>query len=392
MNQIRMGIIGIGNMGSAHAKSIYSGNVEGMRLTAVCDVAAEKLDWAKENLPEVSRFSDYKDLLASGEVDAIIIATPHYFHPPIAIDAFAAGLHVLTEKPAGVYTSAVRKMNEAAKASGKVFGIMYNQRTTPIFAAAREFIRSGRLGEPKRLVWNVTNWYRTQYYYDSGSWRATWAGEGGGVLMNQCVHNLDLWQWIFGMPQKIHAFCHFGKYHNIEVEDDATIYAEYENGATAVFIASTGDCPGTNRLEITGDRAKIVLEDAKMKIWDLTVPEREFCFSASKNFSIPEIQYSEPNLDAKGPGHNGILRNFAGAILKGTPLLSPGEEGLLALSIINAAYLSTWTGETVTLPLDEERFERLLQEKCKESKIRNVQDALPSSDSGTHSDRWAVRW
>ena len=392
MDQIRMGVIGIGNMGSAHAKSIYCGNVEGMCLAAVCDIAPEKLDWAKETMPEVKRFSDYKELLASGEVDAVIIATPHYLHPPIAVDAFAAGLHVLTEKPAGVYTSAVRKMIEAAKAYGKVFGIMYNQRTTPIFAAAREFVRSGRLGQPKRLVWNITNWYRTQYYYDSGSWRATWAGEGGGVLMNQSVHNLDLWQWIFGMPSKIHAFCHFGKYHNIEVEDDATIYAEYDNGATAVFVTSTGDYPGTNRLEITGDRAKLVLEDAKLKVWELAVPERDYCFTAGGDSAKPEIKQYELNLDAKGPAHNGILRNFAGAVLKGTPLLAPGEEGLNALTIINAAYLSAWTGETVSLPLDEERFERYLQEKCKTSHLRNVQDALPNSDSGTHSDRWAVRW
>ena len=240
MNEVRIGIVGIGNMGSAHAKSILAGNVARLTLGAVCDIAPEKLSWASENLPGVPQFSDYHEMFASGLIDAVLIATPHYLHPTIAIDGFAAGLHVLTEKPAGVYTNQVQQMNDAAKASDRVFGIMYNQRTNPQFQKIREIIKSGRLGECKRFIWIITNWYRTQAYYDSGTWRATWAGEGGGVLINQCPHNLDLWQWMFGMPTRVRATCHYGKLHNIEVEDEVTAYAEYANGASAVFITTTG--------------------------------------------------------------------------------------------------------------------------------------------------------
>ena len=182
-------------------------------------------------------------MFASGLIDAVLIATPHYLHPTIAIDGFSSGLHVLTEKPAGVYTNQVQQMNDAAKASDRVFGIMYNQRTNPQFQKIREIIKSGRLGECKRFIWIITNWYRTQAYYDSGTWRATWAGEGGGVLINQCPHNLDLWQWMFGMPTRVRATCHYGKWHNIEVEDEVTAYAEYANGASAVFITTTGEAP-----------------------------------------------------------------------------------------------------------------------------------------------------
>lgn len=177
---------------------------------------------ASANLPGTPQFTDYRQLLNSGLIDAVIIATPHYLHPPIAIEAFGHGLHVMTEKPAGVYTAQVQEMNQAAKESGKVFGIMYNQRTNPLFQEMRQIVKSGRLGELKRSVWIITNWYRTQAYYNSGSWRATWEGEGGGVLLNQCPHNLDLWQWIFGMPSRIRGFCQYGRWHDIEVEDEVT--------------------------------------------------------------------------------------------------------------------------------------------------------------------------
>ncbi|MBQ4131766.1 MAG: Gfo/Idh/MocA family oxidoreductase, partial [Clostridia bacterium] len=260
MNELKVGIIGIGNMGSTHAKSIYEGNINRLKLVAVCDIDQNKLKLAKEQFPSVLTYEDFNELLNSKEVDAVIIATPHFLHTEIAIKAFEAGLHVLTEKPAGVRASDVLKMNVAAEKSNKVFGIMWNQRTNPLFQKAKELVENGTLGTMKRLVWIITNWYRTQNYYDSASWRATWSGEGGGVLLNQAPHNLDLWQWIFGMPDAIYATCDVGKWHNIEVEDDATIIGYYKNGATATFITSTGEYPGTNRLEISGSKGKMVLE------------------------------------------------------------------------------------------------------------------------------------
>lgn len=392
MDQIRMGVIGIGNMGSAHVTRITNGEVKGMVLTAVCDTDEKKRIAAAEALPGVQVFEKYEDLICSGLCDAVIIATPHYFHPEIAIFAFEHGLHVLSEKPAGVYTAQVEPEIAAAKASGKVFGIMFNQRTTPIFAKAREMIQSGKLGELKRVVWIITNWYRNQAYFDSGSWRATWVGEGGGVLLNQCVHNIDLWQWICGMPVSIRGFVRYGRYHNIEVDDDVTVYAEYANGASGTFITTTGEYPGTNRLEISGDRGKIVIEGGVLKFWELASSEREYCFNSNTNTPKPQINYTETTFTEKGTAHTGICQNFADAILHGTPLLSPGFDGMNSLQIINAIYLSDWTGQTVTLPVDKELYLNLLKEKISTSSLREADNSAFRSTSDTLTDRWSVKW
>src|SRR5690606_18674733 len=255
---VRVGVVGIGNMGSAHAVYLFENQIENGELAAVCDINPKRLEWAKNRFGDrVKLFEDAEAMFSSGTVDGVIIATPHYHHPSLAIAAFEKGLHVLCEKPAGVYTKQVREMNEAAKKSNKVFSMMFNQRTNPLYQKVRDLIVSGELGEIKRTNWIITNWYRSQSYYDSGSWRATWAGEGGGVMLNQSPHQLDLWQWTTGlMPKRVRAFCSFGKYRNIEVEDDVTTYVEYENGATGVFITSVGEAPGTNRFEIAGDRGK----------------------------------------------------------------------------------------------------------------------------------------
>ena len=393
MDTVRIGVVGIGNMGSAHAKNIHSGKVEHLHLAAICDIDPKKQEWARENLPGVVIFSDYNEMFKSGLIDAAIVATPHYLHPPIATAALDAGLHVLSEKPAGVFTNQLTEYYEKAKASGKVFGIMFNQRTNPLFQKAREIVQSGELGVRKRLVWIITNWYRNQVYYDSGTWRATWNGEGGGVLLNQAPHNLDLWQWIFGMPKTVRGFCTCGKYHNIEVEDDATIYAEYEDGATATFITTTGDYPGTNRLEITGDRGKIVLENGKLTFWKLPVPEREFCFDPEGKKPTPEVIEYVP--ETKETAHIGILQNFTNNILFGEPLLAPGYDGINELTISNAAYLSSWTDSKVTLPIDADKFEELLKEKVKKSIEEQGQKEFTgdiSATAGTLIDRWSVNW
>lgn len=390
LKEYRVGIIGVGNIGSAHAKCIAAGEIPDMRLTALCDTDSSRRTTLQKEYPDIPVFDSHQKLLESGLTDGIIIAAPHYFHPPIAIDGFAAGQHVLTEKPAGVTVKAVREMNACAAKSGKVFGIMFNQRTNPLFQKAREIVQGGLLGQPKRLVWIVTNWYRTQAYYNSGGWRATWDGEGGGVLMNQAPHNLDLLQWIFGMPKRIRAFCSPGKYHTIPVEDDATIYMEYENGATANFITSTGEYPGTNRLEISGDLGKLVLEEGKLRWWKLSQPEREFCFTAKEAFYQPETTYEEIISQESSLGHKEILQNFKDAILYGTPLLAPGTDGIQELSISNAAYLSSWTEDWVTLPVEEEVFDTYLQALCK--KDTTMQKSGEQGITGEYSERWKVRW
>lgn len=390
MTSIRIGIIGFGNMGSAHAKCIEEGKIIGMTLGAICDTAPGQREQARRRHPLTPVYESAGALLQSGSCDAVLIATPHYFHPPIACEAFRMGQHVLTEKPAGVEASQVRKMIGAARSSGKAFGIMFNQRTNPLFRRAREIVQSGRLGKRKRLVWIITNWYRTQSYYDSGSWRATWAGEGGGVLLNQAPHNLDLWQWIFGMPVRLRSCCTVGKYHRIEVEDDAAIYAEYEDGASAAFLTSTGEYPGTNRLEISGDLGKLVLEEGKLKWWRLTEPERSFCYTAQEGFYQPDVQYEERIPEEPETAHAGILQNFANHILFGEELIAPGEEGLNELSLSNAAYLSSWTDGWVPVPCSEADFEEQLRRRAVGSVSHGAGGKALSGDG--YSSRWQVNW
>ncbi len=388
MEKVRLGIIGMGNMGGGHFRNVAEGKCPSVTVTAVCDINEEKIaDDSKYGM--VKRFTDYKEMLDSGVIDAALIAVPHYDHPAIAIECFKRGIHVLTEKPAGVYAKQVREMNEAAESSGVKFGIMFNQRTNPMYARAREIIHSGQLGRLKRMVWIVTNWYRTQAYYDSGSWRATWNGEGGGVLLNQAPHNLDLWQWIFGMPKRVRAFCSVGKYHNIAVEDDVTIYGEYENGATSVFISTTGEAPGTNRLEISGDLGKIVIEHGKLKWWKLKVPEREFCFTSKEGFVSPETEYEE--FTAPEPeGHPQVLEAFAQSILNGTEMIADGIDGINSLSISNAAYLSSWTDDWAQIPTDEALFEKYLIELCRKEKLKSK--PVQGESTEDISERWRVRW
>ncbi len=278
MKKVKLGIIGLGNMGSAHCKNIEDGHCPDVELVAVADIKPERLDWAKNELADsVVRFDSADALIESGMVEAILIAVPHYFHPPIAIKAFENGLHVLTEKPAGVYTKQVREMNEAADKSGCKFAIMWNWRAHPLFVKLKEIMDSGKYGRIRRVNWLITLWYRSQAYYDSGDWRASWIGEGGGVLMNQCPHQLDLWQWLCGMPKTVSAKLLYGKWHDIEVEDDATIVVEYENGATGVFVSSTGDAAGSNRLEILMDGAKIVAEKETSRIVAMSFCEPRTC-------------------------------------------------------------------------------------------------------------------
>ena len=370
MEKVRVGIIGIGNMGTKHAKNIYSGNVPNMELAAICDISKERREFAEKNYSDVLFFDDATEMIKSGKIDAIIIAIPHYFHPQYAICGFENGLHVLCEKPAGVYTKQVIEMNEAAKKANRVFSMMYNQRTNPMYLKLRELVKSGELGKIKRVNWIITNWYRCQAYHDSATWRSTWEDEGGGTLINQNPHQLDLWQWMFGMPDKIMSHVSYGKYYDIETEDDVTAYMHYDNGMTGVYITSTGEWPGTNRLEVACDMGKIVIEDDEMKFFRNTVSEREFNKNNNtKPFGHPEVwECKIPLQGGAGEQHVGILKNFTNAILNNEPLLAPGEEGILGLTISNAIHLSSWKGEWADVnnfPHDE--FYDLLEEKINNS-------------------------
>ena len=391
MMTVRVGIIGVGCMGTAHARCIAADEIKGMTLTAVCDTAKAAREAATVFCPGIFLYERYDELIQSGVVDAVIIATPHKLHADIAVFALKHGLHVMTEKPVDITVSKARILNETAQKSGKVFGIMFNQRTDERFSRAREILQSGQLGSLKRTVWIITNWYRTQSYYESSDWRATWDGEGGGVLINQAPHNLDLWQWICGMPVSVAAWCDEGKYHDIQVEDDATIFARFENGATGTFITTTGEYPGTNRLEIAGTLGKLVIENGVLKHWRLKEKEDEIRFSANESAPEIAIEYTEFVPEWASAAHAVILQNFANAVLKGEKLLAPGAEGINQLMITNAAYLSSWRGgQMVEIPFDEALFDKLLTEHAKESPHGSHTTVQNTGDG--YSDRWQIKW
>ena len=380
---VRLGIIGIGNMGSGHVQNILAGKTPEITLAAVADRRQSRRDWAGEKLPGVPVFTEGAELIDSGLCDAVLIAVPHYQHPVLAEQAFAKVLHVLCEKPAGVYTNAVREMNAAADRAGKTFGMMFNQRTNCVYRKMHQMVESGELGDLKRVNWIITDWYRTQIYYDSGDWRATWAGEGGGVLLNQCPHQLDLLQWICGLPKRVQAFCHEGKWHDIEVEDDVTAYLEFENGATGVFVTTTGDAPGTNRFELTGTRGKLVCENDVLTFWRLKEDEREFCLSSKEGFAKPEMEKIIVETDGENPQHVGVLNAFAANILRGEPLVADGREGIRGLTLSNAMHLSGWLKKPVEIPFDEDLFERELDKRRKNSRRKESAD-ITFSTEGTY--------
>lgn len=388
MKGISVGIIGIGNMGSAHLNCIAGGEICGMKVTAVCDIDVLKLKAAKEKYSGISTFTDYRELIKS-DVDAVIIAVPHPLHADIAVCALNSGKHTLLEKPADISVTKARILNETARYSNAVFGIMFNQRTNNLFAKARKIVKGGGIGKINRSVWIITNWYRTQHYYDSGDWRATWKGEGGGVLINQAPHNLDIWQWICGMPENVTAFCSVGKYHNIEVEDDAAIYACYKDGATGVFITSTGEYPGTNRLEIDGTAGKIVIENGILKYWKLSEDTEAVSRESADSFVQIDSEYSEFSAQPE-TAHKGILQNFTNAVISGEELIAPGTDGINELEISNAAYLSEWCGnKKISLPVDGAEFDKILLQKQKNSSFKASET---ERSDGSYSRRWAVRW
>ncbi|MBN1922387.1 MAG: Gfo/Idh/MocA family oxidoreductase [Anaerolineae bacterium] len=369
MDPIRIAVIGIGNIGTLHLANIEKLSSK-LHLTAVCDIIPEKAERAAARFG-CAAYSEADALLKAHVCDAVIISTPHYLHTTFGIAALDAGYHVLVEKPISVHKADAERLIAAyacARTRGEapVFAAMFNQRTDLRYRKVRQLVQQGELGALMRVNWIITNWFRTEAYYVSSDWRATWAGEGGGVLLNQCVHNLDLLQWICGMPSKVWGFCGIGKHHAIEVEDEVTAYLEYPNGATGIFITSTGEAPGTNRLELHGERGRVVLEDGLGPGRDLTFTRTEVSvpeFNRTSNSAYdqpPAWQVTFP-ISGSGGQHAEVLENFADAILNGVPLIAPAEEGLHSVELANAMLYSTLTGEAVTLPLDGAAFERELQ-------------------------------
>ena len=390
MEKVRFGIIGAGNMGSGHLRNLLANKIKNGICTAVADLDPAKIENAKKIIEDnnayaadtIKFYNSGDELIAAKTCDVVIIAIPHYFHPEYAIKALKNGMHAVVEKPAGVYTLQVEEMlEEAKKHPDLMLGIMFNQRTNPAFKKMKQLISDGELGEIKRLNWIITNWYRTQNYYNSGGWRATWAGEGGGVLYNQAPHNIDLFQWIPDMmPSKVRAFCQFGKWHDIEVEDDVTAYFEYPNGATGVFITTTADAPGTNRFEITGDKGTLIFDNGKLTFKKLDTPISKHIVEAETGFATPKVGEIELHPEGENSQHVGILNNFANAVLGIEELYAPAADGIKGVTLANAMLLSTWEDATIDLPFDGEKFYSLLQEKIKTSTYVKTEGSSKSED------------
>ncbi len=372
MEKIRLGIIGYGNMGSAHADNVFNGKCPDVVLTAIADIKDSRLEAAKGVFGEdVSYFSSAEEMLDSKKIDACLVAVPHYDHTNLAIMSMKKGIHVMVEKPAGVYTQQVEEMNAVADENPDVvFGMMFNQRTNCLYRKMRELVKSGKYGQIRRTNWLITNWYRSQAYYNSGDWRATWAGEGGGVLLNQCPHQLDLWQWICGMPVKVHAKLKYGKWHDIEVEDDVTAYVEYENGATGTFITTTGDGCGSNRFEIQMDKAKLVVEDGKLRVWEFEMTEQEFSATNQRPFAAIPVKEIEVETDGQHTAHVGVLNAFADKILSKGELVADGREGINGLILSNAMHLSDFLNKEIEIPFDAELYKSELMKRVKGSKAK----------------------
>ena len=385
MENVRLGIVGLGNMGKAHLNNIRTGKVPGMRVTALCESVGTLPSLLEGEQP----FTDVSKMIRSGHIDAILICTPHFSHTTIGIEALNAGLHVLVEKPISVHKADCERLIAAHTNKEKVFAAMFNMRTNATFKKVKDLIESGELGQVRRIHWEVTNWFRTNYYYATGGWRGTWKGEGGGVLMNQCPHNLDLFQWLFGMPQKVRGFCQFGRFHEIEVEDDVTAIMQYDNGTTATFVTSTGEAPGVNKLEISAEKGRLtVVDGTKIHFQRNRQPMSEFCMTAEAAFAMPESWSIDIPVDSTGGQHIEILQNFTNAILKGEKLLSPAEEGIHSVELANAILLSAWKDATIDLPMEANEYERILIEKGETSTFKKtVVQAKASADDFAKSFR-----
>jgi predicted dehydrogenase len=366
MNKVRLGLIGLGNIGQHHHGYLTAGKVSRAELVAVSDAVPAKL----ERYKPLKTFTDGEDLIRSGLVDAVIIATPHYQHTSLGIAALKQGLHVMVEKPISAHKADAERLIAAHQSNPKlIFAGMFQLRAEPRYLKIQKLIQSGELGEIVRMSWIMTDWFRTEAYYASGGWRATWKGEGGGVLLNQCLHNLDAMQWLLGMPARVRGFCQLGRFHQIEVEDNVSAYLEYRNGATGTFVSSTGEAPGTNRFEIVGTRGKVLLETDRLSFTRNDADMIEFSHTAKLGFAKPEVWNVHIPFDNASNAHATLMQNFVNAILDGEPLIAPGAEGIHSVELANVILYSSVLGQTVELPMDSAAYEKKLNQLIAESRI-----------------------
>ncbi len=379
MNAVGLGIIGMGNIGSHHASYLLDGKVKRVELKAVSDAFADKLAHYRQRGLKV--FADGEELIRSGEVDAVIIATPHYQHTSLGIAALKAGLHVMVEKPISAHKADAERLISVRRQFPKqVFAAMFQMRTEPRYAKIKKLIDEGQLGQVVRLTWIMTDWFRSEAYYASGGWRATWKGEGGGVLINQCLHQLDILQWLLGMPARVRSFVQLGRFHNIEVEDNVTAYMEYSNGGTGTFVSTTGEAPGTSRLELAGEMGKVLLENDSLLFFRNEVSMFQHSKTSRLGFQKPETWKIEIPIASEPAQHAALTQNFVDAILDGVPLIAPGEEGIHSIELANVLLYSGLMDRTIELPLDGAAYEKKLNELIAASKFEKKTASVSTED------------
>ena len=361
MDKVRIGIIGMGNMGRFHANDLLDGKVPRGELAAVGSTSPHKLEEYKEKGVQI--FGSGEEMIASRAIDALLIATPHYQHTSLGVAALEAGLHIMVEKPISAHKAdAERLIAAAAVRPDQVFGAMFQLRVEPRYQKIRELVQGGELGDLVRVLWIMTDWFRSEAYFQSGGWRATWKGEGGGVLLNQCLHQLDAMQWITGMPSKVRSHVGIGRWHDIEVEDDVTCYMEFANGASGAFITSSGETPGSNRFEIAGTKGRLILENDTLTLTRNEVPSDEWCKTSKIGFQKPETTVEEIPIPGADAAHATLMTNFVNAILDGEALIAPGVEGLGSVELANVMVYSGLLNESVDLPMDGAAWEAKLNE------------------------------
>jgi predicted dehydrogenase len=369
-DKVRLGLVGLGNMGSLHCRLLQ--NTPELELVAGCDIDEYRLNRVTERYG-CEGFSDARELLKARICDAVLVATPHYSHTTIGIEALKRGYHLMVEKPISVHKADATRLINAHQRDDRVFAAMFNQRTNPAYVKIKEMISSGELGAIRRVHWTITDWFRSQAYYDSGGWRATWSGEGGGVLLNQCPHQLDLLQWLFGMPETVQAFCRFGAHHQIEVEDEVTAFLEYSSGATGVFTTTTGETPGINRLEIAAENGLLIYDSEESFIrWRRNSKPVSAAIAENAGFEKPDTSDEKIEFSGAGGQHAEVLANFAAAILRGERLIAPAEEGIRSVELANAMLLSAWRGNAVPVPISARGYARQLKQRADNSVAKDT--------------------
>jgi len=358
MNPVRFGIVGVtGVIGGTHIRAIRQ--TEGAELAAVTDLnlaAAQRV--ASEARCELLKNFDW--LIKRADIDVVCLCTPHALHAEQAIAALKSRKHVLTEKPMAVTVADADKMIAASEKYDRKLGVVFQYRFRPSVLAARALLQRGQLGQLYRVT-VVHAAFKTQYFYDAAAWRGTWKGGGGGVLINQAPHYLDLLAYLVGMPTRVAAW-NRTLTHRIEVEDTASALMEFPGGAQGFAHFNTVQAPGESRIEIVGDRGTLRIEDNDVRLFQPEIPLRQFAQTdRSHIYAYPRTAEVRVPLASSEATHATVLQDFIDAVRHNRPPACDGQEGRKSLEIGNAMLLSSFSGKPVELPVKRPSIRRLIK-------------------------------